>query len=101
MKYDANYFIQKFEAIPENQWCTGIYVHEGTRCALGHCGVLNEDDGEVVGEARGLCIVIESAFGPTVNVTAINDGEDHRFLQFTPKQRMLAALRDAAATEST
>jgi len=38
--YDANYFIVKFEAIPEGQWHTGDYVNKDDPrclCALGHC----------------------------------------------------------------
>jgi len=40
VKYDALYFIKKFEAIPEDQWCAGIFYDDlGRKCAYGHCGV--------------------------------------------------------------
>jgi len=41
MKYDIQYFIDKFEAIPENKWIKGtVYdTNSGRCCALGHCGV--------------------------------------------------------------
>lgn len=38
MNYDVDYFINKFEAIPEEMWCVGLWVDsEGRKCALGHC----------------------------------------------------------------
>ena len=41
--YDTEYFIKKFEAIPDDKWITGSLENEpGYCCALGHCGVKNE-----------------------------------------------------------
>lgn len=45
--YDVDYFIKKFEAIPENKWCTGTLAYADPNdpdvgikyCSLGHCGV--------------------------------------------------------------
>lgn len=40
MIYDVDYFIAKFQAIPEDLWTTGELGKEGEpRCATGHCGV--------------------------------------------------------------
>lgn len=41
MKYDIQYFIDKFEAIPADKWTRGVVydVSMDTYCALGHCGV--------------------------------------------------------------
>lgn len=91
MEYTIEYFIAKFEAIPEKDWTTKDYVNEGKSCALGHCGVrehldtgwpVTTDEGEELNEL--LC----------AKVPEINDGEDTRYQQATPKERILAALRD-------
>lgn len=38
-KHQAKFFIKKFEAIPEEQWCCGkITDSQGKHCALGHLG---------------------------------------------------------------
>lgn len=39
MKQDITYFINKFSAIPENQWQEGFYYQTDKKCAYGHCGV--------------------------------------------------------------
>lgn len=43
-KYTAEYFIAKFEKIPEENWVTGIFREESTGrcCSLGHCGWYGE-----------------------------------------------------------
>lgn len=43
--YNVDYFIRKFEAIPEERWITGAFVDpSGNCCAFGHCGVRSGDD---------------------------------------------------------
>ena len=37
-QFDVNYYIQKFEAIPEELWCVQVYQDGDKCCALGHCG---------------------------------------------------------------
>lgn len=91
--YDVSYFIRKFEAIPEDQWCRGNYEENGSHCAYGHCGVNNGNamPNEMPKEARlmgSLFNVINST------VVYVNDGTDIRYQQHTPKQRILAALHD-------
>lgn len=90
-KYDAEYFIEKFEAIPEEKWRSdGFYGSSDseTFCAMGHCGV--RDDGEWPGgDADAL---IDLFLANTIAVVEINDGGDQNFPQPTPKQRILAAL---------
>jgi len=41
MKYDIQYFIDKFEAIPAEKWTRGVVydASNDTYCALGHCGI--------------------------------------------------------------
>jgi len=85
-KFDVNYFIKKFEAIPEELWAINSFQDElGRYCALGHCGYgLNAETSE----------------GATLNkllgwvTIAINDGRHKKYPQPTPKQRILAALHD-------
>lgn len=81
MNYDAKYFIKKFEAIPEEMWVAGEIVGPNFEsCALGHC-VMEGTDGY-------LSVLLK------YNAAEINDGEVERYQQDTPKQRILAALRD-------
>lgn len=41
--YTIQYFIDKFEAIPEEKWCTHTQQNDkGQRCAFGHCMPLEE-----------------------------------------------------------
>jgi len=112
MEFTREYFIEKFEAIPDNLW-TIVYLtselNSKCHCALGHCGVkLNDDDeNEYTDEAWALSNILSSyhemAFGfsadPSVlthnNVWRINDDNLNRHLTGkTPKERILNALRD-------
>jgi hypothetical protein len=86
MTYDKAYFIAKFSAIPEELWCSNLYVGErDTHCALGHCGH-NVGNGGTE----------ESAWLEDIlpNVKNINDGRCTGYQQPTPKARILAALND-------
>ena len=90
MTYDKSYFIAKFEAIPEQNWCAdGTYTNGPNRfCAFGHCfatiGVRFSEEADAL---RLLMI-------PVGNVADINDGLYDKYQQPTPKQRILAALKD-------
>ncbi len=90
---NKEYFINKFEAIPEDQWCTGDFEDtEGRHCAAGHCGSVY---GNVGAEATVLYNLISAlSIENPVNIVLVNDGADGRYMQPTPKQRVLAALRD-------
>jgi len=88
--FDKEYFIKKFQAIPEDQWREdGNYGNEGEcRCAIGHCGV--DSQGIETEESTAL----HGLFG-SVAIIEINDGELRLgYPGTTPKQRILAALRD-------
>lgn len=119
-KFTVDYFIKKFEAIPEELWCVGEQYNRNTkqRCALGLCNF--EHDGtrklgafDVNSESDRLSYILppveviknisgnsgyesggiaDREFGN--NVAAINNGESKRYQQPTPKQRILAALYD-------
>lgn len=90
--YTVDYFIDKFKKIPEEKWYVGAYVNPCNveqRCALGHCIV---KDGEFVDEVD----ILQNLMVNNLNcaVGAINDGRVREYQQPTPKQRILAALRD-------
>jgi hypothetical protein len=91
MKYDVDYFIRKFAAIPEDNWYTHEYTNnDGTKmCALGHCGSRQDEDD--TSQSNALRDILEHCVG------SINDGSDSRYQQPTPKQRILAALNDIKA----
>ena len=88
-KYDADYFIRKFSAIPARLWCTDyLMLADGRRCARGWCGVLPPTR-EQTPEDIALFRVLN---GETVS---INNGYLTGYPQKTPRARILAALRDA------
>lgn len=92
--FTKEYFIAKFEAIPEELWTTGDFVDEKNRmCAFGHCGVSLEADTK---EGNALDLLFRRGLHTeSSSITSeINDGEVRRYPQPTPKQRILAALRD-------
>lgn len=110
--YTVDYFIKKFEAIPEDSWCTGQFVDHfsGQRCAQGHC-LMNYKNNEAIDdrldawcrlnfkvlhpdvdtEIYHFLELFESA---NINVADVNNGNHFCFTQPTPKQRILAALYD-------
>lgn len=108
--YTVDYFITKFEAIPEEQYCEGVFRSGNACCANGHCGVeyLIHDESCLTAESIGLQKVfsvlqihekgrlIEDGFGGLYSDKAafINNGLCDEYRQSTPKQRILAALYD-------
>jgi len=101
-KFTVGHFITKFEAIPEEKWATGDYVNyvdPTCRCALGHCG-WGSDTSNFVTTAEG--DTLNKILPRTRNLfaaAAINDGKNPLYQQSTPKQRILAALRDVQEKE--
>lgn len=88
MNYNVNYFIKKFEAIPEEMWLAGgLGDNGGRRCALGHCHA-DALSSKATKESSLLMVLLK------FRAPEINDGEDERYQQPTPKQRILAALND-------
>lgn len=98
--YDVDYFIKKFEAIPENKWCThardGV---NGTHCAHGWCSPnttyasLEEIALTIIAIQNPVFLEGRNGFGP------INNGCSELYKQTTPKQRILAVLRDIKAMQ--
>ncbi len=88
--YNTQFFIDKFEAIPDEKWMTKFYSDgEGRKCALGHCGIAS---GWLQGSEADSLIKLLASLG--TNPADVNDGHDARYKQETPKQRIIAALRD-------
>lgn len=96
--YDVDYFIEKFEKIPEDKWCVGRFDDGyGAKCALGHCGAyegMHHDTPELtaihalVGNWKG---------GGGLTIVDINDGYLYamrpKLSAATPRERVLNALR--------
>jgi hypothetical protein len=103
-RHKAKFFIKKFESIDEDKWCAGTRDNGlGQRCALGHANP-SADRAEVMygdtDETRAVGELFDSsgfAIIGQVKVAEINNGFDPRYQQPTPKQRILAALRDLLA----
>lgn len=83
--YTVDYFISKFEAIPEDRWCVrDIGTPETPRCALGHAfGEVRYDK-----RAQELCELfntLDTAPGDFYTLPGINNGDDPRYQQPTPR----------------
>lgn len=93
MTYDVDYFIKKFEAIPDGRWCTNDFERDGACCAYGHLGV--RDNHCTIAtrtfESNAFCDLFAKFDLFVIN---INDGIDLRYMQINPKQRIMAALYD-------
>jgi hypothetical protein len=109
--YTVDYFINKFEAIPEKDWCTGaLNNRKGAKCANGHCGVVFEGDVyRVTNESIALKELFRNTHiimyggslieeieteGYSLKLAFINDGISRGYKQRTPKERVIAALKD-------
>lgn len=112
--YNTRYFINKFEAIPEERWIIKLQADgAGRHCALGFCNPkvdlvmgrhFKSYIGAFPGEYESISTIFEkispSGRDGSWTVAAINNGDDFRYFQPTPKQRILAALRDIEKLES-
>lgn len=103
MIYDVNYFIKKFEAIPENlliEGALGWVGENGAYCAGGHCGFYGVCLTNEASALNSLLLKLnpKNGFDLVTEVHkiiyTINDGSEPRYKQPTPKQRILAALYD-------
>lgn len=107
--FTIQYFIDKFTAIPEDQWCSYTQVNaQGQRCAYGHC--VPEDLRKGNTGVNALAFPEGKAFYQLEKIyfsglrnfsfAHINNGEEERFQQPTEKQRVLAALQWCKEQES-
>lgn len=100
-RHEIKYFINFFEAIPDQEWCTySLSNYNGQRCALGH----TMQSCATTPDTEGIC----GLFGDRTirgkgweTVAGINNGNDKRYRQPTPKQRILAALYDLLKSPPT
>lgn len=93
MIYNVDYFIKKFEAIPEDRWTTGMYEDEGgAKCALGHCNFHITGQGQEGNDLYTMVTVHGNL--NEFSVLCVNDGLCEKYQQPTPKQRVLALLHD-------
>lgn len=92
-KYDIDYFIAKFAAIPDDQWTTEEFTDgNGCKCALGHCGLTPFSQG-VNPEVQALVRIVAYP-------ARVNDGnEEYARFGSTPKERILNALKAAKELE--
>ena len=72
-KYDVLYFIEKFEAIPEERWYTGEFTNPYNpkqKCALGHC------EGSSLEEGTERCALskLRLPYSVGMSVVRVNDG---------------------------
>jgi hypothetical protein len=109
-QYDVDYFIRKFEAIPDSRWgVKRLWDGDGDeiRCAMGHCL-----DAFPMMEHTAQTIALRACFRPLVPICPmlppvpsqlvvfdVNNGDDVRYPQPTPKARILAALQDIKAKQ--
>jgi hypothetical protein len=101
-QFTPKYFVKKFEAIPDDQWCTGTLSEGDNRfCALGHLGLRDYYD-EPTDEVRA----ITAMFPPCAprhdywsGVAELNDGDPKDGM--TPKQRVLGGLYAKLRTSAT
>lgn len=99
--YTKEYFIKKFEAIPEEKWTKSTLCDgQGAYCALGHCGMDHLHRGSITDEARALMKLFGADFDDEDDgqlfrsVYKYNDWEgEFGYLGETPKKRIIAALR--------
>lgn len=90
MKYDVDYFIDKFEKIPARKWFAGNYHNDNKTkfCVLGHCGEsVSTDTREAAALKNIFCV-------DGFKVAFVNDGEYIEYPQKTPRSRILSSLRD-------
>lgn len=90
---NVDYFIKKFEAIPDALWCTGFYIQNERRCATGHCGYYGTAGMIIPKEAHAFWDLFKKL---EIIPSRVNDGEHPDYQQPTPKARILTALRDLA-----
>lgn len=95
MEYTVDFFIAKFEQIPEDNWGIKDLSRGNKKCAYGQCGIdANLDNATNEGFALSALFMHEHpmfCFYLSWLPVQINDGTDSRYNQPTPKQRILAA----------
>lgn len=116
MKYTIDYFIQKFNNIPDEKWCVGTFTEDSSKflglitsnkyCAQGHCGVKDRESAKYIWNLplneNIEASVLYHLFGGNIKtkneentiVAIINNGKHPQYQQETPRLRLIAALED-------
>ncbi len=107
MEYTVEYFINKFESIPDEKWCTSHLFTESTEgfrcCALGHLDVRYDPELKDWRSTEASSALITLLGGDPQStkydtkwgvVSFINDVrfEDLTWQNSTPRERILSAL---------
>lgn len=83
--------ISYMEGTTEESWCMDVVkTKDGRNCFYVHLFDLGGGDNG----GSGLMNLFEKVFATTYMLYPVNDGEDPNYPQSTPKQRVLAYLRD-------
>lgn len=98
-KYDAQYFIEFFSAIPASRWTTLVVEdQDGRKCALGHLGINNETywEDQITPRIRALSKVLRPEAATRNSdllevVWRVNDYGSGK----TPRGAILSALKAA------
>lgn len=109
---DVDYFINKFEKIPESKWSGMDWEVDGARCVNGHCGVGRDNYAKGTPESIALNKLFDKIAVTTIGrnnyssfywwkTVSVNDGNTKEYQQPTPKQRILAALYDIKNTQQS
>ena len=103
MNYNIDFFISKFEAIPEELFGTGGPDITGRQCTMFHCGYsgsrsFTEESDALNSLILSICKISMDSDGEHAKrywpVAMLNDGRVSKYQQPTTKQRILAALYD-------
>jgi len=83
------------ESTPEDSWRVGTVrsTDGATNCFFGHLFNMGKDDKE----GSDLWDAFEELWATTYMLYPVNDGESPNYPQATPKQRVIAYLRDLAS----
>ena len=88
-EFTIDYFIEKFEAIPESQWCIKTTEDEfGRKDASGHCGV--KRSGPLTREAL---VLNKFVYTDYLCISYVNDGTLAAATGSTPKARVVNVLK--------
>jgi hypothetical protein len=90
-KFSIDSVINHMEGTSEESWCMDVVkTKDGQNCFYGHLF----DMGSNQDEANDLWNWFEAAYATTYMVFPVNDGQHSQYQQPTPKQRILAYLKD-------
>ena len=86
--------IDYMEATDEKSWAVGVVRREWpgaqTNCFFGHLFNMESDEHA----ANELWGIFEEGYATTFMIYPVNDGEHPKYQQSTPKQRVIAYLKD-------